>query len=100
MQSSDIDTAPPPAVKNLRSKFEQLALKPGPNGPGLAPGYTPRPRATSGSQANGNRPLDSPSLRPSNSSSDLRRKPPPPPPSRNAKPSATSNGTPIPIISL
>ncbi|KAJ7740624.1 Endonuclease/exonuclease/phosphatase [Mycena metata] len=91
MQPSDIDTGPPPAVKNLRSRFEQLALAPTPNGPGLTPSF-PRPRATSGSHSNGDRPA-SPSLRPSNSSSDLRlnRKPPPPPSARGAKPSPTAS---------
>ncbi|KAJ7476908.1 Endonuclease/exonuclease/phosphatase [Mycena galericulata] len=88
MEHSDIDTVPLPAVKNLRSKFEQLA-----NTPGLAPGFTPRPRATSGSQPKGDRIPDSPTLRTSNSSSDLRlsRKPPPPPPSRTPKPSPTAS---------
>ncbi|KAJ7174548.1 Endonuclease/exonuclease/phosphatase [Mycena filopes] len=95
IEPSDIDTVPSPAVKNLRSRFEQLALGPTPNGPGLVPA-TPRPRATSGSSpspSNGDRTPGSPTLRPSNSSSDLRvgRKPPPPPPSRTAKPSPTAS---------
>ncbi|KAJ7916318.1 Endonuclease/exonuclease/phosphatase [Mycena leptocephala] len=77
MEPSDIDTVPLPAVKNLRSKFEQLALGPAQNSPGLGPAV-PRPRATSGSHPiNIDRVPDSPGLRSSNSSSDLRlsRKP-------------------------
>ncbi|KAJ7165620.1 Endonuclease/exonuclease/phosphatase [Mycena crocata] len=97
MEPSDIDTVPIPAVKNLRSKFEQLALGPAPSGPGLAPSFSPRPRATSGSQPSGER---SPTLRPSNSSSELRlnRKPPPPPPVRSAKPSPAPSPTASPLL--
>ncbi|KAJ7062834.1 Endonuclease/exonuclease/phosphatase, partial [Mycena amicta] len=95
---SDIDTAPPPAVKNLRSKFEQLAVASTSKGPGLSPGL-PRPRATSGSHPNGERAPNSPTLRPSSSSSDLRKKPPPPPPaSRSAKPSPASSPNASPLL--
>lgn len=100
MEPSDIDTVPPPAVKNLRSKFEQLALGPAPNGPSLAPGITPRPRATSGTHSISDRVPESPTLRTSNSSSDLRlsRKPPPPPPARSAKPSPVPSPTSSPLL--
>lgn len=100
MEPSDIDTESLPAVKNMKSKFEQLALTPNKNGPGLVPGVTPRPRATSGTHPNGDRVTESPSLRPSNSSSDLRltRKPPPPPPGRSAKPSPTPSPTSSPLL--
>ncbi|KAJ7618483.1 Endonuclease/exonuclease/phosphatase [Roridomyces roridus] len=96
MEPSDIETAPLAAVKNLRSKFEQLAA---PNSPTLLAGSTPRVRASSGSRPNGDRPPNSPTLRPSNSASDLRlsRKPPPPPPAR-AKPSPTPSPTASPLL--
>ncbi|KAJ6473178.1 hypothetical protein C8R45DRAFT_1012527 [Mycena sanguinolenta] len=108
MEPSDINTESLPAVKNLRSKFEQLALSPTQSGPGLVPGITPRPRATSGSHPNSDRVPSSPTLRPSNSSSDLRlgKKPPPPPPPRSATPTnspllrPTPSPTPSPNISL
>ncbi|KAF7331076.1 IPPc domain-containing protein [Mycena venus] len=100
MEPTDIDTDSLPAVKNLKSKFEQLsALSPRQSGPGLVPA-TPRPRATSGSHPNGDRVPDSPILRASNSSSDLRsgRKPPPPPPVRSAKPSPAPSPTNSPLL--
>ncbi|KAF7301001.1 IPPc domain-containing protein [Mycena indigotica] len=87
---SDIDTEPPPAVKNLRSKFEQLAVASTSKGPGLSPGFAPRQRATSGSQPNGERAEGSANLRSSSSSSDLRKKPPPPPTPRSGKPTPAS----------
>ncbi|KAJ7250419.1 Endonuclease/exonuclease/phosphatase [Mycena rebaudengoi] len=92
MEPSDIDTVSLPAVKNLRSKFEQLAQT-GSKGPGLAPIFAPRPRATSSTFSNGDKAPSSPTLRPSSSSSELRlsRKPPPPPPSRSAAPSPTAS---------
>ncbi|KAJ7983108.1 Endonuclease/exonuclease/phosphatase [Mycena polygramma] len=100
MEPSDIDTVSPPAVKNLRSKFEQLALGPAQNDSGLAPGITPRPRVTSATQSNGDRVPNSPGLRPSNSSSDLRltRKPPPPPPARSAKPTPAPSPNSSPLL--
>ncbi|KAF4602682.1 hypothetical protein EYR40_005898 [Pleurotus pulmonarius] len=89
-------------VKNLRSKFEQLAVQAGgndkrhsiANGELLDPGRagSPRPRAASGGEAKG-RP-DVHHLRSSSSSSDLRpegspttstKRPPPPPPPRGSK---------------
>ncbi|KAK7053763.1 IPPc domain-containing protein [Favolaschia claudopus] len=89
MDASDVNTESLPAVKNLRSKFEQLSLAP----PNTTSGSGPRPRATSGSQPSV---PTSPSLRPSNSSSDLRgtKKPPPPPPARAAKLSPGSSPRP------
>ncbi|KAJ7683580.1 Endonuclease/exonuclease/phosphatase [Mycena rosella] len=100
MEPLDIDTVSLPAVKNLRSKFEQLALSPAQNGPGLAPNFPPRPRATSGSRAAVEPVPDSPRLRTSNSGSDLRlsRKPPPPPPARNAKPSPVASPSASPLL--
>jgi hypothetical protein len=90
MESIDIDSDSLQAVKNLRSKFEKLALDASSQktdlltATGTAPS-SPRPRTTS------NNPPHSPvgQLRSSASSSDLRppakRVPPPPPPPRASK---------------
>ncbi|KAF7331468.1 IPPc domain-containing protein [Mycena kentingensis (nom. inval.)] len=97
----DIDTAPPPAVKNLRSKFEQLAVASSPVGPGLTSGFAPRPRVVSGGSHTAlERVPDSPGLRPSSSASDLRKKPPPPPPPapRNPKPSPDPSPNASPLL--
>ena len=93
MESTDIDSDSLQAVKNLRSKFEKLALDASSPKTDLltvtAPS-SPRPRVTSNNQLN-LPPPDSPvgQLRSSLSSSDLRlpakRAPPPPPPPRASK---------------
>ncbi|KAF7291844.1 IPPc domain-containing protein [Mycena chlorophos] len=91
MSDPGVDTATTPAVKNLRSKFEQLAVASPVNGPKLPPGLSPRPRATSGT------PLSapaSPTLRPSSSSSELRKKPPPPPPPASRGPKLSPGPSP------
>ena len=93
MESADIDSDSLQAVKNLRSKFEKLALDASSQKTDLltvtAPS-SPRPRASSNNQLSLPTP-DSPvgQLRSSSSSSDLRlptkRAPPPPPPPRTSK---------------
>lgn len=108
-----IDTGPPPAVKSLRSRFEQLALetsnKPSPsstfsqrqnNGNDLltpAGQSSPRQRSTSAtftSLPTDPGPQSHHHLRNVSSSSDLQsginRPPPPPPPSRTLKGSSSS----------
>lgn len=89
-QQPDVDSGSLPAVKSLRSRFEQLAnetfpttTKRAPNSRNLLspdrPG-SPRPRAASGSNVF---PPDAHQLRSTSSSSDLKggaRRPPPPPP--------------------
>ncbi|KAI0052675.1 hypothetical protein FA95DRAFT_1253206 [Auriscalpium vulgare] len=95
MSSSEVDSVPPPAVKSLRSKFEQLALletspKPSHTHDFLLPQQTsPRPRALSDPDEQQTPP--SQHIRNSSSSSDLRgKKPPPPPPPRSKKPYVAS----------
>ncbi|CAK5264612.1 unnamed protein product [Mycena citricolor] len=90
---SSIETESLPAVKNLRSKFEQLSNRPSPIGLGLPSNHVPRPRATSGSHSSGDRPPNSPTLRSTSSSSELlsRKPPPPPPPSRARAPSPAAS---------
>nr|VWO96820.1 Heme/hemoglobin uptake outer membrane receptor PhuR [Ganoderma boninense] len=104
-QASDgIETAPPPAVSSLRSRFEKLAadsstspnasLKPGPAHSFLAPASipsSPRLKPTSvPSEHDRDASEQHPHfLHPSSSSSDLRtpgKRPPPPPPSPLAPP--------------
>lgn len=90
-QPGKIDTRPPPAVQNLRSRFEKLALET--TNPKHLDGnecdldatgsVSPRPRASSNT-ASGSLLEIRNQLRPSSSSSDLKalahRTPPPPPP--------------------
>jgi hypothetical protein len=111
MDPADIDSGSLPAVKSLRSKFEQLAVDTAHN--------TPRPSSSTGDLLHVDTPsprvrrpsgshLDfSPSqthLRSSSSSSDLKvgtKRPPPPPPPRIAKPhpSPKSSRSPSPLPS-
>ena len=100
-QPGEIDIRPPPAVQNLRSRFEKLALettKPknldgneydlDANAP-----VSPRPRASSNTMSGSFLEIRNP-LR-SSSSSDLKElanRPPPPPPPRGLK---TPSGSPI-----
>ncbi|KAK0490255.1 Endonuclease/exonuclease/phosphatase [Armillaria novae-zelandiae] len=100
MMNGEIETIPQPAVKNLRSKFEQLAVEtstaqnsikrpPSSNGNGsLLEPVSPRQRTSSGGSYSHDGPDETRQLRASSSSSDLRKRPPPPPPSR--VPKATS----------
>jgi hypothetical protein len=89
--NGEVDTEPPPAVKSLRSKFEQLAQVTSPNGNHgeyLSPvgRSSPRPRASSSTLDNSHPEIQH--LRSSSSSSDLKvgaKRPPPPPPSRGSK---------------
>lgn len=102
-QSGEIDTKPPSAVQNLRSRFEKLALKTtnykqldgneydlDASGP-----VSPRPRAFSNTTSGSFLEIRNP-LRSSSSSSDLKelanRPPPPPPPPRGPK---VSSGSPM-----
>ncbi|THH10067.1 hypothetical protein EW146_g8482 [Bondarzewia mesenterica] len=102
--SSDIDTDAQPAVKNIRSRFEQLALDKAPsplhspNGHQdllTADGYGSRPRAVSNpkEQPNPFRHVRS------SSSSDLKgaskKAPPPPPPPRGMKPAPSPSASPL-----
>lgn len=115
---SEIDSGSLAAVKNLRSKFEQLAqndisspaLKVRPvSSIGLlsAEPASPRPRAASNSYNDVSASEVHP-LRPSSSSSDLKREsitpdlkaaikrpPPPPPPARGSKPAPSSSASPF-----
>jgi hypothetical protein len=97
-QQSDINLESLQAVKNLKSRFEQLALDASSNRVGnginqddflLAPTTSPRPRASSNTYLNPNNTESTHQLRPSSSSSDLtvplKRPPPPPPPPRGSK---------------
>ena len=97
-QQSDINLESLQAVKDLKSRFEQLALDASSNRVGnganqddflLAPATSPRPRASSNTYVNSNNTELTHQLRPSSSSSDLtiplKRPPPPPPPPRGSK---------------
>ena len=97
-QPSDINLGSLQAVKDLKSRFEQLALVASSNRVGnginqddflLAPATSPRPRASSNTYLNPNNAEPAHQLRPSSSSSDLtiplKRPPPPPPPPRGSK---------------
>jgi len=110
-----IDTEPPPAVKSLRSRFEQLAKKPYPNSISsprlngnsdfLNPGgpSSPRQRSTSGTfthLATESELHPHPHLRSASSSSDLQfgiHRLPPPPPSRGPN-GTTSSPVPSPFL--
>jgi hypothetical protein len=98
-----IDTDPPPAVKSLRSKFENLALdgmtaRPPSVQNHLDPNH-PRSRAVSG--ADTAQASDSQHLRSSSSSSDLKvsAKRPPPPPPPPPPPRGSKAGPPSPLPS-
>lgn len=97
-QQSDINLESLQAVKDLKSRFEQLAQYASSNRVGngvnqddflLAPATSPRPRASSNTYLNPNNTELNHQLRPSSSSSDLtvplKRPPPPPPPPRGSK---------------
>jgi hypothetical protein len=90
---AEIDMDPQPAVKSLRSKFEQLANDLANKRPMMVQdsmlepdSAVARPRAVSGSSSDNPHP-DTRDLRPSSSSSDLKQsiKRPPPPPPRPSK---------------
>ena len=114
MEGGDIDSESLQAVRNLKSKFEKLAMKTSTQGtPRLntngdtlvatAPS-SPRPRATSSSESNA-LPMEGFHLRASSSSSDLsvsaKRAVPPPPPPRGSKflsPSPTHSPVASPLL--
>lgn len=122
MTSSDIDSKSLQAVKNLRSRFEQLASGTfsdhAPTGNGhltvTKPSSSSPRRSSSNSQLDGGSASDTGHIRTSSSSSDfqtlVKRPPPPPPPSRspNAKgpplklpspqPSPGPRSLPIPVL--
>ncbi|KXN88342.1 hypothetical protein AN958_07487 [Leucoagaricus sp. SymC.cos] len=93
MNSPDVDGESLQAVRNLRSRFEQLAVetssqlrRPSTNANGSGPS-SPRPRQVSASKLDISTPKTH--LRTSSSSSDLKvftKRPPPPPPPRIPKP--------------
>ncbi|RDB20337.1 putative inositol polyphosphate 5-phosphatase C9G1.10c [Hypsizygus marmoreus] len=116
--SGEINTDTPPAVRSLRSKFEQLAVEKstglnsahnggarsesGSRNELLAPGgpASPRPRASSNTYSNSQPEIQH--LRSSSSSSDLKgtkRPPPPPPPSRGLK-ATPALSSPVPASPL
>ncbi|KAF8890414.1 hypothetical protein BD779DRAFT_1643882 [Infundibulicybe gibba] len=113
MDKPDIDSGSLPAVRNLRSRFEQLgqdqspsiSLRPGPHYGELTipEPSSPRPRASSSTHANSSA-QDIHHLRSTSSSSDLqaaiKRPPPPPPPSSRGSrvPSASSPAPPSPLL--
>ena len=112
MEGGDIDSESLQAVRNLKSKFEKLAMETqaapriNTNGDTLAATApsSPRPRATSSSQLNAP-PAEGFHLRTSSSSSDLsvstKRAPPPPPPPRGSKflsPSPTHSPAASPLL--
>ncbi|KAF9027251.1 hypothetical protein BDZ89DRAFT_816184 [Hymenopellis radicata] len=93
----NIESTPQPAVKNLLSRFEQLAVETSPppslskrppsRNSFLEPG-SPRQRATSGTFP----PNDIHHIRTSSSASDLKglKRPPPPPPNKVSRPPSPS----------
>ncbi|KZP19099.1 hypothetical protein FIBSPDRAFT_569589 [Athelia psychrophila] len=103
---SDIETAAPPAVSSLRSRFEQLTVEKtstpankgrfGSRSPGPS---SPRPRDVSGSQLYQ---LQDGELRAATAPSDLKtgikRAPPPPPPPRTPQPTAATRPALSPLL--
>lgn len=107
METPDIESAPTPAVKNLLSKFESLAVdQTGSSSRRISLQVPPRPRATSSS--NSTTSIDFPGLRSVSSSSSLQsdsggKRPPPPPPTSSRKgpsPSPTPNSPSIIVPGL
>ncbi|KIY62576.1 hypothetical protein CYLTODRAFT_170901 [Cylindrobasidium torrendii FP15055 ss-10] len=95
----EIETSPPPAVKNLRSKFESLAVSNDGSPPARPVSWngssagTPKPRVASTSLA----PVATSNTQTSSSELKGLKRPPPPPPTRGSRPT-TPSPMPSPLL--